>query len=142
SVGRIPTKGPKGLEWKPLLAPEPVNESVIARATAKNPDGAKKLQERSDIRDMHATIAAHAVAEIKEVMSRSAPEMTPVMAGLTALQPSFLPSGRWLMRLTRNDSPSVSSVWQTRCKPRRRSRHDCGVSWASRPKTRCVSKRH
>jgi hypothetical protein len=70
SVGRVPMKVGNGLEWQPLLNAETVNESVIARATAKNPAGAMKLQELSEIRSMHVTVASHAIAEIKDVMSR------------------------------------------------------------------------
>lgn len=70
SVGRIPMKTGQGLEWKPLLAPETVNESIIIRATAKNPAGARKLEELVEIRDTHKTITGNAVAEINEVMSR------------------------------------------------------------------------
>jgi len=44
SVGRIPTKTvDSGLVWAPLLPADTINESIIARATAKNPQGAKKL---------------------------------------------------------------------------------------------------
>jgi hypothetical protein len=70
SVGRIPMKTGNGLEWKPLLEPETVNESIIARATAKNPAGAAKLAELSEIRDMHVTVAGNAIAEINEVMTK------------------------------------------------------------------------
>lgn len=70
SVGRVPMKVGNGLQWQPLLDADTVNESVIARATAKNPAGAMKLQELSEIRSMHVTVAAHAVAEINDVMSR------------------------------------------------------------------------
>jgi hypothetical protein len=61
-------KSANGLEWKPLLNPESVNESVIARATAKNPAGARKLQELTEIRAMHVTVAGHAAAEVREVL--------------------------------------------------------------------------
>jgi hypothetical protein len=51
SVGRIPTKRADGsLAWTPLLAPETINESIIARATARNPQGAQKLQELEEMR--------------------------------------------------------------------------------------------
>lgn len=70
SVGRIPTKTEAGLVWAPLLPAETINDAVIARAAAKNPEGAKQLQELSEIRDMHATVSALAIAEIKDVLSR------------------------------------------------------------------------
>ncbi len=69
SVGRIPTKRPDGsLAWTPLLAPETVNESIVARATATNPQGAQKLQELEQIRALHASVATIATAEVKEVL--------------------------------------------------------------------------
>jgi hypothetical protein len=41
SVGRIPTKKPDGsLAWAPVLPAETINGSIIARATAKNPQEA------------------------------------------------------------------------------------------------------
>jgi len=70
SVGRIPMKGPNGLEWQPLLNPETVNESIVARATAKNPEGARRLEELTEIRAMHVTVMGHAIAEINDLMSK------------------------------------------------------------------------
>lgn len=70
SVGRIPTKRTDGsLEWSPLLPAETINESIIARATAKNPKGAAKLQELEEIRAMHVTLAGIAVAEVNEALA-------------------------------------------------------------------------
>ena len=69
SVGRIPVKGREGPQWQPLLNPETVNESIIARSTAKNPTGAQKLNELTEIRAMHVTVAGHAAAEVKEALS-------------------------------------------------------------------------
>lgn len=69
-VGRVPMKTANGSEWTPLLNPETVTENVIARATVKNPTGAKKLEELTEIRQMHVTVAGNAIAEINEVMSR------------------------------------------------------------------------
>lgn len=69
SVGRIPMKGSDGLTWQPLLNPETVNDSIIARATARNPEGAQKLEELSEIRSMHVTIAGVAASEIKEALT-------------------------------------------------------------------------
>lgn len=67
SVGRIPTKRTDGsLAWMPLLPAETINESIIARATAKNPQGATKLQELEEIRAMHVSMATLATAEIKD----------------------------------------------------------------------------
>lgn len=69
SVGRIPTKRPDGsLTWTPLLAPETLNESIIARATAANPQGATQLRELAEIRAMHASVANIAAAEVKEAL--------------------------------------------------------------------------
>jgi hypothetical protein len=69
SVGRIPTKKPDGsLAWAPLLPAATINESVIARASAKNPQGAKKLQELEQIRELHASVASIAVATVREVL--------------------------------------------------------------------------
>jgi hypothetical protein len=69
SVGRIPTKTAHGLEWKPLLDPETVHESVMARAMARNPQGAQKLKELTEIRAMHVTVAGHAVAQVQQVLA-------------------------------------------------------------------------
>lgn len=69
SVGRIPRKSEHGLEWQPLLNPETVNDSIIARAVAKNPQGAQKLQELTEIRAMHVTVAGHATQEVRNAMS-------------------------------------------------------------------------
>ena len=78
SVGRIPMKTERGLEWTPLLDPETVHESIVARATATNPDGAKKLAELQEIRAMHVTVAGHALREIEEAAPgvRPKPELT------------------------------------------------------------------
>jgi hypothetical protein len=65
SVGRIPTKLADGsLAWTSLLPAETINASVIARATARNPQGAKKLQELQEIRDLHVSVATLAAAEV------------------------------------------------------------------------------
>ena len=58
-----------GMEWKPLLDPETVNESVMARAAEKNPAAVQRLNELREIRAMHVTVAGHAVAEVKEALS-------------------------------------------------------------------------
>lgn len=69
SVGRIPTKNVDGsLAWTPLLPAATINESVIARASAKNPQGAKKLQELEEIRSLHASVASIAEATVREVL--------------------------------------------------------------------------
>jgi hypothetical protein len=69
SVGDIPRKAADGgMEWKPLLDPETVNESVMARAAQKNPQAVAKLNELAEIRAMHVTVAGHAVAEIREAL--------------------------------------------------------------------------
>ena len=66
SVGRIPVKSGNGLTWEPLIAPDVVYDSVLARATTKNPAGVAKYNELSEIRAMHVTVANHAEQEIKE----------------------------------------------------------------------------
>ena len=68
SVGRVPLKGPNGLEWQPLLDPETVNESIVARATARNPEGAKKLAELAEIRALQVGVAGVAMSEIREAL--------------------------------------------------------------------------
>jgi hypothetical protein len=68
SVGRIPTKTANGLEWKPLLDPVTANESIVARVAARNPQGAQKLNELTQIRAMHVTVAGHAVAEVRQAL--------------------------------------------------------------------------
>jgi hypothetical protein len=68
-LGRIPVKaGDGGLELRPVLDPERVNESVMARAAERNPQAVARLNELAEIRAMHVTIASHAVAEIREVL--------------------------------------------------------------------------
>jgi hypothetical protein len=69
SVGRVPMKVGNGQEWKPLLDPEIVNETVLARVAAKNPEGVAKLQELAEIRAMHVTFAGNAAAEVEEVLA-------------------------------------------------------------------------
>ncbi len=70
SVGRIPTKLADGsLAWKPLLPSDTINESIVARATARNPQGAQKLQEMEELRAMHVGVAATAAVEIKEAFA-------------------------------------------------------------------------
>jgi hypothetical protein len=69
SVGRIPTRGADGsLVWAPLLPAETINESIILRASVKNPVGAKKLQELEEIRAMHASVASIAAATVRETL--------------------------------------------------------------------------
>lgn len=68
AVGRVPMKTENGRQWKPLLDPEMVNESIIGRAMAQNPGGATRLEELTEIRAMHVTVARLAEAEVREVM--------------------------------------------------------------------------
>ena len=75
SVGRVPMKVGNGLEWKPLLDPDIVNETVLARVAAKNPEGVAKLQELAEIRAMHVTFTGNAAAEVEEVLSGHNREM-------------------------------------------------------------------
>ena len=60
--------GDGGLELRPVLDPERVNESVMARAAEKNPKGVARLNELAEIRAMHVTVANHAIAEIREAL--------------------------------------------------------------------------
>ncbi len=65
SVGRIPTKCADGsLAWLPLLPAETINQSIVERATAKNPQGAQQLRELEEIASMHETAATLAAAEV------------------------------------------------------------------------------
>jgi hypothetical protein len=69
-VGRMPRKtADGGLVWASLLSADAINENVIARATAKNPQGAQKLEELAEIRAMQVTVANVAAAEIREILS-------------------------------------------------------------------------
>jgi hypothetical protein len=69
SVGRVPTKSADdSLAWAPLLPAATINESIIARATARNPQGAKKLQELEQIRELHASVTSIAEATVREVL--------------------------------------------------------------------------
>jgi hypothetical protein len=68
SVGRIPTKRADGsLAWTPLLPPDTINQAIIGRATARDPQGAAKLQELEEIRAIHVSVANLATAEVNEV---------------------------------------------------------------------------
>lgn len=58
-----------GLAWQPFLFPETVNGSIIARATAKNPAGAKKLEELTEIRAMYVTLAGIAAADVQAALN-------------------------------------------------------------------------
>jgi hypothetical protein len=68
SVGRIPMKGADGLQWRPLLDHEAVNESVMARAAASNPAGAASVRELAEIRALHVSIASIAAAEVRDAL--------------------------------------------------------------------------
>lgn len=69
SVGRIPTKRADGaLVWAPLLLAETINESIVARASAKNHQGAKKLQELEEIHALHASVASIADATVRDTL--------------------------------------------------------------------------
>jgi hypothetical protein len=74
SVGRISMKTDRGLEWQPLLDPDTVNDSITARVTATNPEGAVRLQELTEIRAMHVTVAGHALHEIQNAVPGVMPE--------------------------------------------------------------------
>ena len=68
SVGRAPMKGPDGLTWQPLLNPASVNESIVARAKATNPQGVKKLEELGEIRALQVGVHGIAASEIREAL--------------------------------------------------------------------------
>jgi len=46
----------------------PINKSIIARPSAKNPEGAKKPQELEEIRSLHASVASIAEATVREAL--------------------------------------------------------------------------
>jgi hypothetical protein len=69
SVGRIPQKRADGsLHWAPLLPADTVNQSIIDRATDRNPQGAQKLRELEEIASIHEGAANLAAVEIKEIL--------------------------------------------------------------------------
>jgi hypothetical protein len=69
SVGRIRTKRTDGpLAWMPLLPSETINQSILDRATAKNPQGAQKPRELDEIVSMHESAANLAAAEVREIL--------------------------------------------------------------------------
>jgi hypothetical protein len=69
ALGSIPTRTDRGLEWLPLLDSSAVNEAVLSRAEAKNPQGAARLRELEEIRSMTQTVANVALADIKEALT-------------------------------------------------------------------------
>lgn len=71
SVGRMPMKAANGaMTWEPLLPPESVTESILARATAKNPQAAVKLRELEEVRAMQVSVTNLALAEIREELAK------------------------------------------------------------------------
>ncbi len=70
SVSRVPTKTAGGkLEWRSLLDPATVAETIMARASRANPEGARKLEELTSIRQMHITLTASAINEVRDVLA-------------------------------------------------------------------------
>lgn len=69
SLGRVPLKSEQGLEWTPLLAPDVIDEAVLARAMTSNPTGVQRVEELSEIRSMYATVAGIATADVQDVLS-------------------------------------------------------------------------
>jgi hypothetical protein len=69
ALGSIPTRTDRGLEWLPLLDSDAVNEAVMSRAEAKNPQGAAKLRELDEVRGITQTAANIALADIKEALT-------------------------------------------------------------------------
>jgi hypothetical protein len=68
-AGRMPMKTPGGLVWQSLLDPEMVNEAVIARATAQNPEAATKLRELDEVRAMQVSVAGIAASDVKAALN-------------------------------------------------------------------------
>ncbi|MGE0361465.1 MAG: hypothetical protein AB7H93_12140 [Vicinamibacterales bacterium] len=65
-VGRQPTKTPEGgTIWAPLLDPDIVAETVLARAETAQPEAASRMRELAGVREMTATVASVALAEVK-----------------------------------------------------------------------------
>jgi len=65
-VGRQPTKTPEGgTVWAPLLDPDIVAATVLARAETAQPEAASRMRELADVREMTATVASCALAEVK-----------------------------------------------------------------------------
>jgi len=64
ALGRLPMKGPSGLEWKTLLDPAVIEEATLARAEVSNPDVAQRIRELTEIREMTITFAGVALSEI------------------------------------------------------------------------------
>lgn len=63
AIGRVPMVTANGKEWKTLLDPEMVNESILARAEVTNPT-AQKVRELTEIKGMQTTIAGVALPAI------------------------------------------------------------------------------
>ena len=57
-------KTSSGLQWKTLLDPDMVSESILARAEQTNPTAAQKVRELTEIRAMTVTITGVALSEI------------------------------------------------------------------------------
>jgi hypothetical protein len=63
-IGRVPLKGPNGLEWKRLLDPAMVAEAQLARAEQTNPAAAEKVRELEEVRRLQNTLVGVALSEI------------------------------------------------------------------------------
>jgi hypothetical protein len=71
TVGRIPRKlADGGLEWQPLLHPDTINDSIMARARENNPAAVTKFEEVTELRQMTVTVAGVALSEIREALSQ------------------------------------------------------------------------
>jgi hypothetical protein len=68
-AGRMPMKSANGLEWTHLLDPAMVAESEDARLAAAHPDLFQRMQELSELRDMHRTVANQASADVREALA-------------------------------------------------------------------------
>ncbi len=70
-IGRVPTKTrEKGIVWTPLLDPDAVTATAMARAEAAQPAAAERLRELAEVRAMTASVANCALADLKEMANR------------------------------------------------------------------------
>lgn len=71
-TGRVPVKSTNGKEWKTLLDPEVVNESIMARAETTNPEAAQRVRELTEIKAMQTTITGVALSEVETLIKTAA----------------------------------------------------------------------
>jgi hypothetical protein len=68
-AGRYFLKDPTRNSAILLLDPKTVDEAVIGRATAQNPEAAMKLQQLSEIRAMQVSVAGIAAADVRAALN-------------------------------------------------------------------------